>query len=174
MKFNKAGNKVERMAKLLINEHFPHLKQVKILYCFRNKPRNGDDGTIIAGMARVLPAKLQDLWGYQAEIELARPVWEAMSTSRKRRLLWHELRHLQVEIDDEENPIEDKDGRVSLYCDDHDVHIKTFSDELRLFGLEKSDIKVLRTLYKIYKEYKAGKIKVAKPFKMDDTIVELG
>jgi hypothetical protein len=174
MKFNKAGSKVERMAKLLINEHFPHLKTIKILYVFRAKAKPGEDGTVIAGMARVLPTKLQDLWGYQAEIELALPVWNAMSASRKRRLLWHELRHLQVELDDDEKPIEDKEGRVALHCDDHDVHIRTFSDELRMFGLEKSDIKVLRTLYRIYKDYKAGKIKVVKPFKMDDSVVELG
>lgn len=174
MKFNKAATKVEKMARIIIKEHFPNLKHIKILYVMRAKPKPGEDDTIIAGTARVLPAKMVDIYGFNAEIELAKPVWDAMDAKQKRRLLWHELRHLQVEVGDDDEPILDKDGRISVHCDSHDISMKTFSDELRLFGLQSSDIKVLRTLAKIYRAYKKGKIKKIKPFKMDEVEVDLG
>lgn len=174
MKFNKAASKVEKMARILIKEHFPNLRHIKILYVMRAKPKAGEDNTVIAGTARVLPSKMVDIYGFNAEIELAKPIWDAMSSSQKRRLLWHELRHLQVEVNDDGEPELDKDGRISVSCDTHDIAMRTFSDELRLFGLQESDIKVLRTLSRIYKAYKKGKIKKVKPFMVEDVEVELG
>lgn len=174
MKFNKAGSKVERMAKLLIKECFPHLKEVRILYSMRAKPKPGEDSTIVAGEARVLPAKLQDLWGYQAEIELARPVWETLTPSGKNRLLWHELRHLQVSLDDDDKPDLDKDGRVSMYCDDHDIRVTAFYGELVRFGPTKNDLKVMKKMYLAYKKFKSGKLKVAKKLTFEDKEVSFG
>lgn len=175
MRFKKANPKIAKIAAKIISQDFPQLKCLNILYVFRGKPKNADDGMITAGEVRILPAKIQDLYHYNAEIELARPIWEAMNLSQRKRLIWHELRHLKVEMgEDDKTPATDKDGRISCYCEDHDLVMRTFSQELRQFGLERSHLKILKTLYNIYKDYKAGKIRKIKTFKLDDKEVDMG
>lgn len=172
--YSRANAEVKKLADKIIRKEFPHLKGVPLIFVFRRKAKPGDDGTVIAGQAKVLPAKMMDIYGVAAEIELALPIWKALDKNGKKQLLWHELNHLVVETDEETGePLKDKNGHYVLYCQDHDLVMRTFSEELRKFGLARSDLKMLKTLAKIYSDFKKGKIKTRKKYTLGEGEEEL-
>lgn len=174
MKFNKVDASIARMAESVIKEEFPDLQHLKILYCFRSKAKPGEDGLIIAGTARILPPKLQDLWEFHAEIELAEPIWEAMTPVQRKRLIWHELRHLKVETDEDGQPVLNREGRIHCWCEEHDCVVKTFSEEILKFGINHHDLKVMKAMHKAYVLWKRGKLKLNKRLMVGDAEVSFG
>jgi hypothetical protein len=71
-------------------------------------------------------------------------------------------------------PSTDKDGRIICYCEPHDLFLRSFAQELEIFGLERSDLRILKTLHRIYMKYRAGKVKKIKTLKVDDKEIDMG
>lgn len=174
--FKRAGSIVEKLGASIVKEHHPTLEKVRILYTFRSVPKAGEgEGLAVAGEAKPLPAKVRDLFGWDAEICLAHPIWNALDDTGKKRLLWHELNHLEVEMvtreedgEEVEEPKRDKDGRIIITTRKHDISLASFGAEYRLFGLTEHDLDVLKTVNQIYRDYKEGKIEMVDPLTVEN------
>jgi len=141
--------KLEKLGKRVIKEdkEFKSLGWVNINYCYRRPARFDKDGFLVAGQARRMPVQARDLFKVDFVIEMARDVWKHLSKEARHRLMWHELRHCQVVLDEASQPERDRHGRVKIKLDSHDLVVKTFREEVRKFGTaghEKAIAKFLR------------------------------
>lgn len=173
--YTKDHDKVAKIARKVIKKDFPQLKDVRINYIFRRKPAPGDDGMVIAGQVRILSSKMRDIYDVDVEMEIALPIWKALGKRGRYQLIWHELNHLVVTMNEETGEYEkDKEGRIIVGAQDHDLVMKTFSKELRKFGLTARDLKMLKTLYEIYRDWKSGKIKERKTHLLGEEEIDFG
>lgn len=124
-------------AKVIKDEkRFKPLAYAKILYCFRRPPQYDKDGEMIVAKARRLTPMQRDLFKYDFSIEVASSIWKHTTERGKYRILWHELRHCQIELDDALKPVTDDCGRIKIHLDPHDLVIKTFREEITKFGTQ--------------------------------------
>ena len=133
-----ADGKIAQVAARVIREEkrFKPLVYAKILYCFRRPPQYDKDGEMIVAKARRLPPMLRDLFKYDFIIEVASSIWKHVNKRGRYRILWHELRHCQIELDDALKPVVDDCGRIKIHLDPHDLVIKTFKEEIIKFGAQ--------------------------------------
>lgn len=141
---------IQKVADRIIRKSFPALQHTKILYIWRTPPRR-EDSRILAGRARVLPVRDRDLYGYDFEIEISLESWKNLNKAGKKRLMWHELRHCQVSLDEGNKVERDREGRAFCYIEDHDIDIRSFKEEYSMFGLPKGDIEQIESVYNIWK-----------------------
>ena len=117
------------------NKYFPQLAHAHINYVFRTAMKKDDEGNLVAGEARKLSNRERDLYGYDFEICFHKDTWENAGRKERRRLAWHELNHCIVKwkhgIDE---PRYDKAGRLVIALKKHDIVIKTFKEEIEMFG----------------------------------------
>jgi len=136
------GNHIKSIADTLIKTDFPYLGKVKINYIFR-EPAQKDPSSrfgVVAGTARSIPSKEFDLYGFHFEICMAAEAWQTATPEQKRRLVWHELRHCMITLDEEGNPITDKEERIKTSIEPHDIFLYGFRNEYEKFGFtEQSD-----------------------------------
>lgn len=153
------GNQIKTLADPLIKLDFPYLAKVKINYIFR-EPSPKDPGSrfgVVAGHARSIPAKEFDLYGFHFEICMSAEVWQTATPDQKKRLTWHELRHCMFMLDEEGQPVTDKEGRVKTYIEPHDIFLYGFRDEYERFGFtEQSDREAALFLAQISAAEKSG------------------
>jgi len=164
MKF--CQDKTGKLAKLLFstiskNQEYNILKNLNFLLVWREgKPAKDGDGGNIAAQVRVLPNRLRDLFGFDVEIEVCKDIWDRVDLKWKIRLLWHELRHFYVEVDEDTNlPVKDKENRIAVSIVPHDLVIRTFKDEIIKFGVDIDEVDTFKFMYKTYSEVKKGKTK---------------
>lgn len=125
------------------------------LFTWRDREQLDDEGKPIAATARVINKRERDLYGYDFEINAHKEYFDELSETEKDRLIYHELLHCVV-LPDEENPdypATDNDGRNIIFCQPHDVIIRTFKKEIERFGLRGSDIDTAKFLAKQYRNY---------------------
>jgi hypothetical protein len=139
-------------------EHFASLAPVKWLYTWREGEKLDDEGRMIAASVRKLSSKDRDIFGYDVAIEVDADYWKKMKKKDKFRVAFHELLHVELEYDEDdedfEEPFRDNEGRVKIWMNDHDIVIKRFEAELKKFGLSKDENKIRRFLNKVYKKHK--------------------
>jgi hypothetical protein len=128
---------LEKEAKPIIEESFPELAAVNILFTFRDPPAKAGAGKVVAGTCRAISARDRDLFGYDFEICMAEAVWGQLLRRQKKRLTWHELRHARVDLDEDGNPVLDKEERVKIWVEDHDIDVRTFHEEIEEFGMDR-------------------------------------
>jgi hypothetical protein len=153
---------LEKIFKPLIEKHFPNLTQAQFIYTYHDKPTFDDEGEPIAAFARKIPNKERDIYGPDFEISVFQEYWITLSDKQKRRLAYHELLHPRIEMEDEDSdtPALDDNGRLITWIEPHDLVIKTFKQEIEVFGLSKGDVKVaefLSNALATYYEKKAEK-----------------
>lgn len=115
-------------------KRFRLLRPAKILYSFRTTVKTDDEGSIVLGEARKLQNRERDLYGYDFQICMHEESWNAMNAIQKRRICWHELNHCIVVCHFSGEPKYDKAGRIRISLRKHDIVLKTFLAELRVFG----------------------------------------
>lgn len=141
-----------------VKKEFPRLKPAKILYTFRSEPKYDEEGKPVAGEARRLPNRERDLYGYDLEVCVHEDTWQSYGKKYRKQLAWHELRHCQVDYEENEDgtetttPKKDAAGRISVWLDDHDINIKSFMDEIERFDPWPQDANTIWTLYKYCKK----------------------
>ncbi len=137
-------------------KRFRVLKEIKILYVWRlgDVPEYDDEGRAILAMTRKLPPRERDIYGYDVEIRVWRDGWKRRSKSSQRRVIWHELYHIEVEQGENFSVNRDDDGRAIFRIRPHDVVITTFEDELKRFGLPGRDVNDATILSRALKKRK--------------------
>jgi len=142
-------------------EEFQNLSLLKILVFWRHGPPERDEeGMAIMAKAVRLPSRQRDLLEGDAAIEICTEVWDSLTERWRRRLIQHELRHFSVDMLDDGTPDFDKEDRVKYGIVPHDVIFKTFKAEVTEWGFSRDEIEMVKFLYKAYKRYKKGKIKL--------------
>lgn len=134
-------------AKEILKKYFPELTALRFLYTFRSEARTGGEGEQLLGQVRALSPKDRDIYEYDFEIELAEDLWASLTEKGKKRVLYHEFRHCKIDtLEADGEVILDKAGRVKIYCEPHDLQIKTFKDEIKEFGLTSGDWSIAKFL----------------------------
>lgn len=145
------------------NKSFRVLKKIEILWVWRlgETPRYDDEGNLVAAQTRKLPNRERDLYGFDVEVEVFKQTWRKRGMKAKRRLIYHELRHIEVEVGENFKVNYDDDGRIIINIVPHDVYVATFEDEIKKYGLAGHDVnqalvlsKALRKLHEKKKEKK--------------------
>ncbi|HUU88613.1 MAG TPA: putative metallopeptidase [Candidatus Glassbacteria bacterium] len=153
---DKTGN-LDEVFKFVRTKYFSKLQYARINYVFRTTFKKDDEGRLVIGEARRLTNRERDLYEYDFEICVHKKTWEKATDKMEIRIAWHELNHLIIKykfgIDE---PMIDKAGRLIISLRRHDLVIKTFEEELVLFGPMKGEKESIK---KIVKYIKSGSIK---------------
>jgi hypothetical protein len=180
MEFKKdMTGKLEKAVKYTIDKHRPDLDCLNFLCVWRDKEKLSD-GKIVQAEVYKLSNKHRDVFGMDVMLEVEINNWKSLSTEEKKKLIFHELEHVQVEYeldkdDEDEDEVEedktaqqifeelikdekhegqpkrDKEGRVVFYIVPHDLEIKRFRSELLKFGLSPEEEAMRQYLNFIYK-----------------------
>lgn len=149
LKFEKAPKEVVKIFEEIIDSDYPDLiGNCDINYTFRTKSRTDDEGCLILADATKLSNRERDLYGFDFEICIHKKSWIELSDSGKRRLAWHELKHLVIKTDADDDPKYDKAGRVQIALLRHDLVIRTFFEEIKRFGPTESEAIAISKLKK--------------------------
>lgn len=117
-------------------QDFELLEEIRFLCVWRlNEPEYDKDGLPVEGMARKLPTRERDIYGYDVEIRIHQDSWKSKSTEQRRRLLFRILLSIHVEQDEELAVLRDEDGRIVFRIDPPDVVVKAYSRELEEYGV---------------------------------------
>jgi len=154
------------------NTKFHPLKNIRILFTWRDEPRKDDEGRPVAARASRLSPQMRDLLGKDAMIEVYEEVWRRMNAKWKERLIKHELRHIEVVMDEESGePKTDKEGRIKIEIVPHDVVIKTFQAEVNEYGISTTDMPTVQFLAGAYQRHKKGDLP---SYKTPDALISDG
>jgi Putative phage metallopeptidase len=115
-----AAPEVENVARAIISEHHPHLRNVRVEYLFSVKDIKSK-GKEVWGTMRKVSSLAAFLAGETDEdgpgaffcMVISLPVWKALDAARREALVDHELSHAWIE--------EKEDGSVSLQLLHHDL-----------------------------------------------------
>lgn len=155
----------------LIEDYFPELKALNFLYCWYDKSRYDDENQLIVASVRKIGNRDRDLFGYDVCIEADMEHWDSIAEDDQFKIAYHELLHIKLEYvdvnEEEDTEVEqevkvDKDGRICFYIDSHDIVLKRFKTELKIFGLSADEEKVRRFLNAVHKRAVAGKLQPLK------------
>ena len=135
--------------------------QLRILYIWRDKPRKDEDGRTVAARVSKLSPRWRDVLKKDVEIEVCETVWRKLDATWRRRLIEHELRHIALERqpEDESRFVVDKEGRLTIKLVPHDLVIRTFKSEIKAWGFDIGDIDSVRFIAEAHKRVKLGKLK---------------
>lgn len=132
--------KTHHMLTKIVSKFFVPLKKAKFLITFRDKEKTDDEGNIIAAEAIKISAKPRDLFGYDFEICIDSDIWAKADKMTKYRILYHELRHCGVETEEgSSEPKYDDNNRLKTYMIKHNLWLKTFKEEVEIFGFDGAD-----------------------------------
>ena len=153
---DKSGE-LEKLATSVLSEDgddLGRLDTIKILYAWRDPPRYDQArARLVRGEAKKLSTRERDLFGYDACVIMAQKVWKELSESQRRRLMWHELYHIEVQLDHSGEPDLDDHGRIKIRLRRHDLNMERFSEELEKFGFEAEEKVATKKLIKIYRKH---------------------
>jgi hypothetical protein len=136
---NKDVNTDKIFSKLTAN-FFPDLRKAKFLLTFRDNTKMDDEGNTIVAEARKCGTKERDLWGFDFEICMDSDIWNKANKADKYRIGYHELCHCGVEKEDGSNEVKyDDNNQLKTFLIKHDLFLKTFKQEIEIFGFEGVD-----------------------------------
>ena len=123
-------------------KQFHVLSKIKILFVWKlgDTPDYDDEGTPIAATTRVLPKRERDIYSYDVEIKVFKATWRKRGPKSKRRLIWHELFHIELQEGENFKVARDDDGRVIVKIRPHTVTVNTFEEEIERFGILGRDV----------------------------------
>jgi hypothetical protein len=94
--WNEASSELVNMARELINEYHPTLKEARIGFLFRDEaPRS--KGRVTMGKAQKVPLHLKPLMDYDFIIWIAEDIWDSLPEERRRALVDHQLSHCYLD-----------------------------------------------------------------------------
>lgn len=125
IRFEDCDNNVADLAREIIVEYMPELRNVPIKYVYDLKKRLSG-GNIILGRCQKTNDLLRHLTieesgedeGYAYIIYLDKKIWDNIERIDKIRLLRHELRHIYVDTDSERNPYKLVDHDVTDFAEE--------------------------------------------------------
>lgn len=171
MKFNYDNSGVlKKYVDICIEKYRNDIKDLNFLCAWRNKEK-WEDGELVLAEVQKLPPKYRDTLGYDVALIVDANAWKNLKKQEKRKLIFHELEHVQLEYDKTEVtsktvqemfeaildddvqglPKYDSDDRIKIQIRDHNLVIKKFSKELLKFGLSEKDEAIRQFLNYVYK-----------------------
>jgi hypothetical protein len=119
------------------HKKFRILAQLRFLFVWRvgDPEYDNKDGGMIAASVHKLPSRMRDLFKKDIELRVNYEYWDEMSESQRYRTIFHELSHVQIELDANFEVVLDDDERIKFRIVGHDIVMKTFQAEIDLFGL---------------------------------------
>lgn len=119
MKFKKdESGKLDKAVTWVIKNKRPDLECLSFLCVWRDKEKLVD-GKLVEAEVSKISNKNRDVFGYDVMLEVDLNNWKSLSVKQKKKLIFHELEHVQVEYmledsekatdeDEEENEIDSK------------------------------------------------------------------
>lgn len=151
--------KLKRVFSDVIDEYFPKLKILKFIYVWRDSEKF-DDGQLIAAEVFKLSNRDRDLWGFDVRVEIDEAFWTKQSKEDKKKLVYHELSHIQLDMEVDKDTGEETDevktdaeDRISFFIVNHDLVLRRFKRELKKFGLSETEREILEFLQRIDKKF---------------------
>jgi len=148
---------------------FWDLRNLKFLMTFRDEPRKDDEKRIVAARVKVLSPELRDLFAKDLQIEVCEAIWTELTARWRQRVIKHELRHIRITFDEDafaENgkrvPKLDKEGRIKVSVEPHDLVIRTFEADIAEWGLSQKEVDLIERLKPYYRAVKKGELPVYK------------
>ena len=127
---------------------------MKILYAFRNPARYDQKRMrMVLGECMKLNNRERDLYGYDICVMMAQKQWKECTESQRYKLMWHELYHIDVLLDEAAQPSRDDYNRIRLRLRLHDLNMERFSEELDIFGFNTDEASQAKKLVKIYRKH---------------------
>jgi len=157
---------LEKIARKLINhskykKDFQVLPSLRFLFTWRlgDTPEYDKEGQALAATTHKLSTRERDVYRKDVEIRVFKDSWRKRGKRAKKRLMWHELYHIDVEQGENFKVNRDDDGRVIFELRKHDVRVNTFEKEVKLFGISANDVSDAVVLSKALKKRKKKKDK---------------
>jgi len=144
---------LELIAKTFIKTEMQALRGIRFQYAWRS-PARKKHGKPVYGECRKCSTRERDLFSRDVLIVIAQPTWLQFNKKQKQKLIWHELYHVDVPLQDTLEPEVDDRGRIKFYIRKHDCNLERFYDELTRFGPDAEERTAIRRLSKIYREWK--------------------
>ncbi|MHA2063600.1 MAG: putative metallopeptidase [Candidatus Thorarchaeota archaeon] len=124
-----------------------------LLLVWREEHEIDKDGNAVFGKASKLSNKNRDIYGVDFMLTFAKDLWDLGSVGQRKRVMWHELCHPQIEFDDEGVPVRDNENRIKIWLAPHDLVMNTFRDEIDTFGLSAGQLEPAEILSKAYRAH---------------------
>lgn len=83
---------------------------------------------------RRLPSRERDVYGKDVELRVYQQWWQEKTHKQRVQLIYHELLHVHVQVDESLTPLVDEDGRIKIEILSHDIVIVGFKHEWEKFG----------------------------------------
>lgn len=153
------SKEIEKVFEKMFTKYFPQLKILNFLYTWRSKEKFIDGQIILAEVFKMSPRD-RDLWGFDVRVEIFEDTWMTSNHKTRCKLAYHELCHIElsfkkgIEKKKKKNVKVDKEGRICFKIRSHDVALKRFISELKVFGLDEGEDRIRRFLNKVHKRVK--------------------
>lgn len=149
---------LEGIFEKIFTRYFPQLKILNFLYTWRSKEKFVDDQIVLAEVFKMSPRD-RDLWGFDVRVEIFEDTWTTSNHKTRCKLAYHEICHIELlfkkgKEKKKKNVKVDKEGRICFKIKSHDVALKRFVSELKVFGLEEDENKIRKFLNKVHKRVK--------------------
>lgn len=126
------------------NEDFVDLEVFKFIYVWFEGEKFTTEGNRIMAQVSKISNRDRDVWGFDIRVEVDRSIWKELSPNERKKLCYHELKHIVPIMDKEDNNIvaTDKEGRYKYKLVKHDISLLRFKDELKKFGLSGDEVEI--------------------------------
>jgi hypothetical protein len=155
IRFEEADNAVKTVLAQVRSEYFPELRNAKIITLFDTKRRVSGGRIVLAKIMKandLIRLLTQDddigVEGVDYIITIDKVAWNAIESDDWHRIIRHELRHCEYDIEAEENPydlichdLEDFVSEVKLNQDDPDWRQRVANLTADIYEQEKDDKK---------------------------------
>lgn len=107
MQFQKdKTGELDKAVRYIIRKFRPDLDALEFICVWRDKEKIVDGKLVLAEVMK-LSNKNRDIFGYDVMLEVDENAWASMSTPEKKKLIFHELQHIQLDHEGGEEIKED-------------------------------------------------------------------
>ena len=121
---------------LIRREKSFHLfEHIRFLFVWKlGDPEMDKEKRWLEASIRRLPSRERDVYGRDVELLVYQQWWNEKTHKQRARLIYHELLHVNIQVDEALTPLIDDDGRVKIEILPHDLVITGFKSEWVKFG----------------------------------------
>jgi len=129
---------LEKLGKSRIAEFYPQLDKLNIAFLFNEKARKSGD-KLIAGKCSKVSDREFFLHGHDIIIEIAQDIYLGSTIANRQAVMDHELSHIGIKKDKDGFDAFDKNGRLKVFINQHDL--QEFVEIYERHGKYHEDIK---------------------------------
>lgn len=135
------------------SEDFDLLKNIRFLFVWKlGDPEYDDEKRPLHAKIKVCSVRERDIYGKDVELRVHQDSWNDMTKAQKTQLIYHELLHVNVVVNEDFELVYDDDERLKLGIIPHDLVIRAFEREIEEYGLPSQYTQVVNELSKKVKK----------------------